>query len=240
MVNTTITSRHSELLDDRIADVVERAQFLQTVLTVLKEIGPQGTWLGSRKLGPNSPEYKWCVEVARILAEIGIAAKTGGGPGLMEAPHSGCQMAGRPDRAVAVRASFLDTEEEVNPYAGDGGSVFEMPDFNSRHDVLFLGSLFHIVLPGRLGTIHEMNDLLNRLKHGLLAKAPVYFVEREGYWSKNQAFLIDPVGEELGPRISPSDYERTKVINLFKTTPAEFVAMLLSDINWPAGKQSSR
>ncbi|MBC7999462.1 MAG: LOG family protein [Leptolyngbya sp.] len=223
---------HASKLDLYLGRIDSSSQQLRQVLTTLKGIGLQGTWLGSRKLGPDSPEYKWCTEVARILAEKGIAAKTGGGPGLMEAPHYGCHLAGFPKLAIAVCAEFLQKEEDANPYAKQGGQIFTMPDFNSRHDCLFFGSLFHIILPGRLGTIHEMYDLLNRLKHSLLAKAPVYFAERDGYWSLKMEFFTRSMGEELGPRISPADYDLTKKINILEMSAADFATMLLIDIGY--------
>lgn len=150
----------------------------------------------------------------------------------MEAPHYGCQLAKAPDRAVALVGAFIGTED-INPYVQDRGWVFNMPDFNTRHDGLFLGSLFHVVLWGRLGTIHEEVDLMNRLKHGLLAKGPVYFVERDGYWSAKRDFLTGSVADDLGPRISPEDYEQTKIVDLFKTSPVDFARMVLEDINFP-------
>jgi predicted Rossmann-fold nucleotide-binding protein len=105
-----------------------------------------------------------------------------------------------------------------------------MLDFNSRHDVLFLGSMFHIVCPGRLGTDHELKDLLNRLKHRLLDKAPVYFIERDGYWSNKVDFMTTAVTDDLGPRTSPSDFAHAKIVDLSKTTPEEFVQMVLVDL----------
>ena len=223
---------HASKLDAHLDRVMLNAQHLQRVLSTLKGVGPQGTFLGSRKLGPESLEYRWLAEASRLLACIGIAMKTGGGPGLMEAPHKGCLEANRLDRAVAVCADFLSTEEDLNPYVVQGGHVFHMPDFNSRHDALFFGSMFHGVLWGRLGTIHELYDLLNRLKHGLLAGAPVYFLERDGYWSQKKDFLTQSLGEDLGPRISPEDYNTTKIVNITEKTPEQFVRMLLKDIGF--------
>ena len=222
---------HAKRLDEYVDAIARNAQILQKVLCTLRGIGPQGTWLGSRKLGPGTPEYTWVTSVARIFAGIGIAAKTGGGPGLMEAPHYGCHLAKAPDRAVAMVGGFIGTED-INPYVQDRGWVFTMPDFNTRHDGLLLGSLFHVVLWGRLGTVHEEADLLNRLKHGLLAKAPVYFVERNGYWSAKKSFMTDHVTEDLGPRISPEDYEHTKIVDLFETSPVAFARMVLEEIGF--------
>ncbi len=227
-----LDTAHALRLDAHLDRVNHNALHLQRVLSTLKGIGPQGTFLGSRKLGPDSPEYSWLAEVSRLLALAGIASKTGGGPGLMEAPHKGCADAGRIDRAVAVCADFFNGEEDLNPYVAKGGHVFNMPDFNSRHDGLFFGSMFHGVLWGRLGTMHELYDLLNRLKHGLLCGAPVYFIERDGYWSQKKDFHTQSLSEELGPRISPADYETTKIINITETTPENFVRMLLVDIGF--------
>lgn len=230
-MSSILDTVHAQRLDAHLDRVNSTALHLQRVLSTLKGIGPQGTFLGSRKLGPDSLEYVWLAEVARLLALVGIASKTGGGPGLMEAPHKGCSDAGRIDRAVAVCADFLATEEDVNPYVlQKGGHIFKMPDFNSRHDGLFFGSLFHGVLWGRLGTMHELYDLLNRLKHGLLAGAPVYFIERDGYWSHKKDFHTQGVSEELGPRISPEDYDTTKFVNILETTPEAFVQMVLVDV----------
>ncbi len=227
-----LDTAHALRLDAHLDRVNHNALHLQRVLSTLKGIGPQGTFLGSRKLGPDSPEYGWLAEVSRLLALAGIASKTGGGPGLMEAPHKGCADAGRIDRAVAVCADFFNGEEDLNPYVANGGHVFNMSDFNSRHDGLFFGSMFHGVLWGRLGTMHELYDLLNRLKHGLLAGAPVYFIERDGYWSQKKDFHTQSMGDELGPRISPADYDTTKIVNITETTPDSFVRMLLVDIGF--------
>jgi predicted Rossmann-fold nucleotide-binding protein len=227
-----LDTAHARKLDAHLDRVNANAQHLQRVLSTFKGIGPQGTFLGSRKLGPDSPEYGWLSEVSRLLALAGIASKTGGGPGLMEAPHKGCADAGRIDRAIAVCADFFNGEEDLNPFVAGGGHVFHMPDFNSRHDGLFFGSMFHCVLWGRLGTIHELYDLMNRLKHSLLAATPVYFIERDGYWSQKKDFHTQSLGEELGPRISPEDYAMTKIVNILETTPEKFVRQLLVDVGF--------
>ncbi len=213
-----------------IDQIDSRAAKLKQVLIALETLGPQGTWLGSRTLLEHTPEYKWAVEVATLLAALGIGQRTGGGSGLMEAPHLGCHLAKRPDRAIAICAGFIG--DGANPFARVGGRVFDMPDFNSRHDALFVGSLFYILMVGRLGTKHEEFDLLNRLKHGLLADAPVFFIERHGYYSKRLDFLTTSTGEELGPRISPADYKNVKIIDLTKMTAPAFVELLLKAIDW--------
>jgi predicted Rossmann-fold nucleotide-binding protein len=228
------TSIHKALMEGHASRVVANAQHLKKVLDALGKIGPQGTWLGSRTLGPETHEYQWTVEVSRLLALAGIAAKTGLGPGLMMAPHHGCQLAQRPDLVVGIGAGFIKGEG-VHPYL-EGGHIFSMPDFNTRHDALFFNSLFHVGLIGRLGTCHEKFDLLNRLKHGLLGLAPIYLVERRGYYSELVKFLTGEINKVVGPRVSLADFGMVKFIDLAKTKPEAFVEMLLVDIGFAEAK----
>ncbi len=216
-------------LTEHIRQTQNRAVLLERVLYDLLGSGPQCTWLGSRTLGPKTAEYKWTAEVAKLLAEQDIAHKTGGHSGLMEAPHYGCHLAKRPDLVIAIGADFI--HEPFNQYVTDKGYGARVSDFNSRHDCLFFGSLFYIVLPGRLGTYHEELDLLNRLKHDLLTPAPVYLVEREGYYSSRVKFLTNCTGRNFGPRISEADYATVKIIDLSTMDPSEFVALVLADIS---------
>lgn len=216
---------------DRHADrVMDEARALKGALLKLKKLGRQGTWLGSRKLGPETPEFQWTIEVARLLVLAGFRQKTGGGEALMAAPHKGCHLANRPDHAIACCADFLTKTETPNQYVRRGGHIFSLPTLNSRHDTLFFGSEYHIALPGRLGTMHELYDLLNRLKLGRLLLAPVYLVERDGFYSRKVEFLSEHTPSH-GPRVSPEDYSKlVTIIDLTKVTPAEFVQILLRDI----------
>jgi hypothetical protein len=226
-MTTPFDDAHAAKLRVHVKDLPGSTSNLEQALCTLLGIGLQGTWLGSRKLGPGTVEYTWVAEAARQLAVLGFAAKTGGGGGLMEAPHAGCHMAGRIDRAVAVLADFI--EGDINPFVANGGWIFEMPSFNTRHDALFFGSQFQVVLPGRLGTLHEMVDLLNRHKYKLLAPQPIYIVERDGYWSLKKDFFTAPLAD-LGPRITPEDYEMAKFVDIFQTTAEEFVKMVIQDL----------
>ena len=227
------TTIHKALALGHASRVVANAELLRTVLASLCEIGPQGTWLGSRTLGEQTYEYKWTVEVTRLLALHNIAAKTGLGPGLMMAPHDGCHRAGRPDLVIGVSASFI-MGEGLHPFL-EGGHIFSMPDFNTRHDALFFNSLFHVCLIGRLGTCHEKFDLLNRLKHQLLGQAPVYLVERNGYYSALVKFLTGAINKVVGPRVSLADFEMVRFIDIDDVTPEAFVEMLLVDIGFREG-----
>jgi predicted Rossmann-fold nucleotide-binding protein len=216
-------------LNNRIANIVSEAQYTQEVLKKIQALGAQITWLGSRTLAGTTQEYKWFFESARLLALVGFYHKTGKGGGLMMAPHHACHAVGLPDRVIGAAAGWLHDKEADHKYL-EGGHVYQMPNFNYRHDVLFHGSVAMVIGAGRLGTWHELYDLLNRLKHCLLADVPVYLVERDGYFSHKFLFSTNEINKVLGPRVTKDDFSKAKIIDIRSTTPAEFAAMVLRDL----------
>lgn len=213
-----------QALASHAAGVYERAEKLVGILDHLTTLGPQCTWLGSRTLDHETAVYQWVAQVSKILAAHGIAQKTGGNAGLMEAPHYGCHLANRLDRVVAIGVDFLG--EQFNPYVTEAGYGVQCSDLNSRHDGLFFGSRVFNILPGRLGTLHEKVDLLNRIKLGLLPRADVFVIEVNGYYSLQMEFLTNTTGE-FGPRISSADFSGVQIVDITKTTPEEFANRIL-------------
>ncbi len=205
---------------------VARAQKLEAVLGHLDNLGPQCTWLGSRTLGRSTRVYRWVSAASRILAENNVVQKTGGYAGLMEAPHFGCHLAKRLDRVAALGVDFIG-DEDFNPHVTDAGFSVRFSDLNSRHDALFFGSDVIMILPGRLGTVHEKFDLLNRMKLGLLSGVEVFLIELNGYYSLQMEFQTSSTGIDLGPRISPADYGLVKIIDMATTTPEDFADRVL-------------
>src|SRR5262249_4491656 len=58
---------------------------------------PRGvTVFGSARTRPGQPDYAQAEEIGRALAQAGYTVITGGGPGDMEAAHTGALHAGRP------------------------------------------------------------------------------------------------------------------------------------------------
>jgi predicted Rossmann-fold nucleotide-binding protein len=218
---------------ERIASIVTEAQYTQSVLEKIQALGAQITWLGSRTLAGTTQEYKWFYESARLLALVGFHHKTGKGGGLMMAPHHACHAVNRPDLVIGAAAGWLHDKEADHKYL-EGGHIFQMPNFNYRHDVLFHGSVAMVIGAGRLGTWHELYDLLNRLKHSLLADVPVYLVERDGYFSHKFLFSTNEINKVLGPRVTKDDFAKAKIIDIRSTTPVQFAAMVLKDLNCEA------
>jgi predicted Rossmann-fold nucleotide-binding protein len=208
------------------AGVQTRARILEYALEHVGTLGLQCAWLGSRTLGRDTLVYKWVAAVSKILAAHDIAQKTGGYAGLMEAPHFGCHLANRLDRVAAFGVDFIG-DEDFNPYVTEAGYSVRLSDLNSRHDCLFFGTDVFNILPGRLGTAHEKFDLLNRIKLGLLSGVEVFLIDLHGYYSKQMEFQIRSTGIDLGPRISPADYELVKIVDMATTTPEEFAARIL-------------
>ena len=206
------------------------AALRKSMLTALGRIPLQGDCLGSCRLGPDTLEYQWTKEVWRQLAEMGIATKTGYGTGIPEAPLLACIEAGRADLAIGI-CTDTDHEERPHPLVHALTHLFRTPEFSVRHDGLFLGSMFHMVLPGHLGTDDELIDLLNRQKHKHLPPAPVYLIERRQFYSATLDYLT-AAAEPLGARILPEDLVNVVIIDIEKMTPTEFVNLLKEHLGW--------
>jgi predicted Rossmann-fold nucleotide-binding protein len=81
--------------DDREQSLDFMREELRTGFEVIDRIDrPAVTVFGSARLPPGDPWYERARRLGRGLASEGLAAVTGGGPGLMEATNRGAQEAG--------------------------------------------------------------------------------------------------------------------------------------------------
>ena len=99
----------------------ERLARIQTELTTgfeqLSKIGPALCVFGSARTSEGDTEYEQAREVARKIAERGVAVITGGGPGTMEAANRGAQEGGGISIGLNIE---LPVEQGLNPYCDIG------------------------------------------------------------------------------------------------------------------------
>jgi len=172
-------------------------------------VGPCVTIFGSARLKPDTPEYKTAMAVGRAFGESGITVMSGGGPGLMEAASRGAVEAG--GRSVACRIS-LSLEQSKNSYVHHS-VVFRY--FFVRKVMLMRNSCALIVLPGGLGTLDELFEVMTLIQTRKIEPIPIVFIGRK-YWQP----LFDMTEWMVSSgTITAAEMERVLSLALFTDEP---------------------
>src|SRR5690606_12829278 len=143
----------------------------------LAKIGPCVSIFGSARTDSEHEYYKTTVEIARLLAENGYGAISGGGPGIMEAAKKGAHTAG----GKCVDHNFeLPIEQFHNRYI-DRDKLLEFNYFFVRKVMFTKYSQGYIVMPGRFGTMDELFEAITLIQTGKIARFPIVLVGT-AYW----------------------------------------------------------
>jgi len=145
----------------------------------LSGIEPAVTIYGSARLSPDDELYRQTEEIARRLGELGFSIITGGGPGVMEAANKGAHQAG----VTSVGLNIQLAEEQVCNVFTTKTITFN--HFFVRKVMLVKYATSFIILPGGLGTLDELTEVLTLIQTRKIKPFPVVLFNSE-YW---QGFL---------------------------------------------------
>lgn len=151
-------------------------QELQRVHEVSEKLGAAVSIFGSARVTSASPEFELARRVAYKLAVRGYAVISGGGPGIMRAALEGARAAGSPAVGFNIKLPFepLDTEQQ------DISLTFE--NFFTRKFGFCRCSDAFVVMPGGMGTLDELFEILTLMQTGKLESRPVALVG-SSFWS---------------------------------------------------------
>ena len=142
----------------------------------LSGVEPAVSIYGSARVEPSEELYEKTVEIARRLGESGFAVITGGGPGIMEAANKGASEAGVKSVGVNIE---LPEEQLPNTYSNISISLRH---FFVRKVLLVKYATAFIVMPGGLGTLDELTEVLTLMQTYKIKPFPV-LLYGSGYWS---------------------------------------------------------
>ncbi len=141
----------------------------------LSGLGPAVTVYGSARIKPDDEVYNQTTEIARKLGELGFAIITGGGPGVMEAANKGAREAG----VVSVGLNIeLPDEQSCNPYTT---KTITFNHFFARKVMLVKYATSFIIMPGGLGTLDELTEVLTLIQTHKIRPFPVILFS-SAYW----------------------------------------------------------
>lgn len=206
--DTAMSAERRDLLRDLLGRVVQVAESdaetkdLRVAVTAIDELLEAFTlfekWrdrskltiFGSARTRIDSPLYELTRELAQAMAERHWIVVSGAGPGIMEASARG---AGR-ENTVGVNIQ-LPFEQDANAFIDSADSLVTMKYFFTRKVALTRPSNAFVVLPGGLGTMDELFEVLTLLDTGKTNPAPVVLLDTPDgeFWNQWMTFVDEGI-----------------------------------------------
>ena len=142
----------------------------------LSSVEPAVSIYGSARVKPEDELYQKTEEIAHRLGEAGFSIITGGGPGLMEAANKGAAKAGVKSVGVNIE---LPEEQLPNTYSNISLSLRH---FFVRKVLLVKYATAFIIMPGGLGTLDELTEVLTLMQTHKIKPFPVLLYGSD-YWN---------------------------------------------------------
>jgi len=141
----------------------------------LSGVEPAVTIYGSARIKASDELYTQTREVARRLGQMGFSIITGGGPGVMEAANKGAHEAG----VISVGLNIELPEEQVcNAYTTKS---ITFSHFFARKVMLVKYATAFVIMPGGLGTLDELTEVLTLMQVHKIRPFPVVLFNSK-YW----------------------------------------------------------
>lgn len=148
----------------------------------LSGVEPAVTIYGSARIKPQDDLYSRTVEISRRLGELGFSIITGGGPGIMEAANKGAAEAGVKSVGLNIE---LPVEQLCNAYAT---KVITFKHFFVRKVMLVKYAIAFVIMPGGLGTMDELTEILTLMQTHKIKPFPVILYDSK-FWNGFQEWL---------------------------------------------------
>jgi len=141
----------------------------------LTGIEPAVTIYGSARLKPGTLVYEKTRQIANLLGKEGFNIITGGGPGAMEAANMGAHEAGVKSIGLNIQ---LPEEQVCNIYTN---LSIHFDHFFARKVMLVKYSTAFVIIPGGMGTLDELTEVLTLIQTRKIKPFPVVLYNSE-YW----------------------------------------------------------
>ena len=168
----------------------------------LSGIEPAVSIYGSARLKPEDKLYAQTEEIARRLGEMGFSIVSGGGPGIMEAANKGATEAGVTSVGLNID---LPQPQACNPYATKS---LTFSHFFVRKVMLVKYAVAFVIMPGGLGTLDELTEVLTLIQTGKIRPFPVILYDGQ-FWEG----LLDWLHRDVLARglVSEEDFDLLRI-----------------------------
>lgn len=142
-------------------------------------VEPAVTIYGAAVATPDSSDYQNARLIANLLGKQGFNIITGGGPGIMEAANLGASEAGVKSVGLNI---VLPNEQKCNLYSN---LTITFNHFFVRKVMLVKYATAFVIMPGGLGTLDELTEVLTLIQTNKIKPFPVVLFN-SSFW---QGFL---------------------------------------------------
>ncbi len=161
----------------------------------LSGIAPAVTIYGSARLKRGTYNYDKTREIANLIGKEGFNIVTGGGPGAMEAANLGAQEAGVKSAGLNIE---LPMEQVCNTYSNISVTFNH---FFVRKIMLVKYSIAFVIIPGGMGTLDELTEVLTLIQTRKIKPFPVILFNSEYWkgfldWLQTQTLANDYITQE--------------------------------------------
>jgi uncharacterized protein (TIGR00730 family) len=170
----------------------------------LSGIEPAVTIYGSSRLGVDDELYAETEEIAYRLGQSGFSIVTGGGPGVMEAANKGARKAG----VTSVGLNISLPEEQVCNAYTTRSITFD--HFFTRKVMLVKYAVAFVIMPGGLGTLDELTEVLTLMQTHKTKPFPVVLFNSE-FWKGFLDWLRSSV--LFRKYVSEKDFDLLRVLD---------------------------
>ena len=170
----------------------------------LSGIEPAVTIYGSSRLRVEDELYAETEEIAYQLGQSGFSIVTGGGPGVMEAANKGALRAGV--KSVGLNIS-LPEEQVCNAYATKS---ITFNHFFTRKVMLVKYAIAFVIMPGGLGTLDELTEVLTLMQTHKIKPFPVVLFSSD-FWKGFLDWLRSSVLSRK--YVSENDFDLLRVLD---------------------------
>ena len=141
----------------------------------LTGIEPAVTIYGSARLKEDDELWAQTADIAYRLGQLGFSIITGGGPGVMAAANHGARKAGVASIGLNIE---LPAEQIINPYTTKSITFHH---FFVRKVMLVKYATAFVIMPGGLGTLDELSEVLTLIQTQKIRPFPVILFNKS-YW----------------------------------------------------------
>lgn len=148
---------------------------LDSIEQTLGCIGTAVSIFGSARIAPGSDIYRLAYRIAERLSNQGYTVISGGGPGIMRAANEGASAGATQTVGFNIALPF----EPLDDTYQDVSLVFD--NFITRKHAFARCSSAFVVMPGGMGTLDELFEMLTLMQTRKMAKVPVVLVGSQ-FW----------------------------------------------------------